>query len=611
VVSFAAIARRRASTLGLACLAAVLGLPCVQRDLAFDDYIMALVVRAGQSLPGIAVSRFDLFAFAGAYPSQNHELIEQGLMLPWWSDEALRIVFFRPLASLSHYLDYLLWPEVPELMYLHSLLWLAAVVWAVATFYRQLAFAPARSAQAPEWRSLAWALLSGLIFAVNETNGAAVSWLSNRNLLMGTFWGVVALSLHVRARSQTRQWSVGGAICFALSLGSGEVGVGLGGYFASYALLRDRGSLRCRLRALVPYLIVFGSWFAIYAKTGAGIAASGVYLQPVGDWSRFMVSLPGRLAALGSALVGPVPADVAFFGSEPMARIGFVLSAGLAALLAYGVWCTRRDGGHLGFWALGTVGALLPVAASFPSDRLLIPANIGASALLGHVLLTIGIRVRQNLVAGRRLPGVTRGLGVALAINALVLPAVLFPVRAYQMRSLVRAASRAVAVIDTVADLEQKHVLLLGGPSDFLVGYVPAERTWKGLQRAKSWHWVAAGEAEVELRTIDERHLLFTRPEGFFATALHRLYRREAEVDRGGEYHEFGAAAVWMRGDGVRTTALELELPERFRPEDYVFLRWTNDRYEQIGFGALAPGGMLRAPSVLEFALSPWFEEKT
>ena len=49
----------------------------------------------------------------------------------------LKVAFYRPLSSLTHRLDYALFPDAPRLMYLHSIAWLALALHLVARLYRR------------------------------------------------------------------------------------------------------------------------------------------------------------------------------------------------------------------------------------------------------------------------------------------------------------------------------------------------------------------------------------------------------------------------------------------------------------------------------------------
>src|SRR5688572_9753374 len=105
---------------------------------ALDDYVLALIARGRGAELGLDRGRLDLFTFTTGDAEGNRQLMDAGLMLPWWTDERLRIAFFRPLSSLTHWLDERLYPASALSMHLHSLLWFAAMLSAVLLIYRRL-----------------------------------------------------------------------------------------------------------------------------------------------------------------------------------------------------------------------------------------------------------------------------------------------------------------------------------------------------------------------------------------------------------------------------------------------------------------------------------------
>src|SRR5208337_4627783 len=48
--------------------------------------------------------------------------------LPWWTSDKLKLSLCRPVAALTHWLDYRLYPDSPALMHAHNIVWFAAVV---------------------------------------------------------------------------------------------------------------------------------------------------------------------------------------------------------------------------------------------------------------------------------------------------------------------------------------------------------------------------------------------------------------------------------------------------------------------------------------------------
>ena len=83
-------------------------------------------------LLGYGEPAINLFIFFDGDPAKIRAAMDQG-WVPWWTSPNLRHASLRYLSVLTMQLDYLLWPNSPFLMHLHSLLWLGALVVAAAT----------------------------------------------------------------------------------------------------------------------------------------------------------------------------------------------------------------------------------------------------------------------------------------------------------------------------------------------------------------------------------------------------------------------------------------------------------------------------------------------
>ena len=149
-------------------LGSLLVFTAVGRHIVLDDYVLLLQARGEPALEGLPQARWDLFAFTTGDHASNQQLIEQGVMLPWWSDAKLKVAFFRPLSSLTHRLDYALFPDAPRLMYLHSIAWLFFALHLVARLYRRLEVSPA-------WAGFLRCFTRSILHAAQWWRGSAIA----------------------------------------------------------------------------------------------------------------------------------------------------------------------------------------------------------------------------------------------------------------------------------------------------------------------------------------------------------------------------------------------------------------------------------------------------
>lgn len=552
----------------------LLALPAVGSRLALDDYVLALGARGTPAIEGLPRARFDLFTFTSGAPAANQRLIEQGVMLPWWSDERLKVSFFRPLSSLSHRLDYALWPTSPKLMYLHSLAWLALTLHLVARCYRRLESSPA----------LAGAC--ALLYAIDDARGPVVAWLSNRNALIATALGVSTLLAHDRWRRQGRAlWGGVGAACLLLALLAGEFAVATFAYLFAHASFLDRGSPLARAKRLLPYAVVFAGWLLLYFWSGAGVNGSATYLSPFSDPGAFLRALPGRATTLFGAALGPGSADLSLFGPPEHARLWLGV-----ALLVFGVLAVtlrteiRRDDAAK-FWLAGMLLAVLPIAASPPSDRLLLFVGLGGSALIARVVRPLWDSARRSATA--------RGpLGVALGFGAIhvALAPLLLPLRAAQMQLLDRTMTEATSILDDVPELERRTVVIVSAPLDLLASYIQVQRAWSGAPRAERFYWLTSAGSPALVRRDGPKALIVERDGGFFSTPLELHYRREPRSLGVGSAVALSGMSATVRsvtGDG-RARAVSFQFAEELESASYVFLVWEGNHYRRLDPARLA-----------------------
>jgi hypothetical protein len=282
----------------LALLAVVLGSPAIWSGTQLDDDFHRVSLLGFPARLAAASTGKGMFAFLDGDPTRNRLFKEVGVA-PWWMADGIRAAFWRPFTELTHRLDYHLWPDLPALMHLQSLLWFAAAVLAVTALYRRVIGA-------------GWvAGLAAFLWAVDDTHGISIGWIANRNALITVFFGLATLLAHDRWRRDG--WKPGAALAPALlafGLLSGEAALATTGYLAAYALCLDRGRPVQRLLTLVPYGALVVGWRAAYQLMGYGASGSGLYIDPVRDPGRFAFAVVQRAPVLLEALLGPVPSDV-------------------------------------------------------------------------------------------------------------------------------------------------------------------------------------------------------------------------------------------------------------------------------------------------------------
>lgn len=334
----------------------VVGMTTLGSGFRLDDYLHGSQIRA--TLEGTSTSPWwDIFFLADFEPGKRFS----GAM-PWWTVDDLHIRFFRPLAAASHLLDHRFWPESAWVMHVHSVLIHIALVGLVTLLYRR--FYAAKSAS-----------LAAVVFAVSVNHASTVTWIANRNALLGATFCVATLLLYQdwcggRSRGLFAiPTLVAGLLC-------AEASIAVFGLLVLLPLPRGGPekvtSTRRRWGLLAGLVLTTLAWRALYSHYGFGAVHSGAYVDPLRSPGLFVSLIPERLFSLWAMAVAPVRLVPDGELAAPLEIVLIlVLVACGAAVLRVGLTSPHRR------WVAAGTFAMLPLVASTPEERLLTIAFIG------------------------------------------------------------------------------------------------------------------------------------------------------------------------------------------------------------------------------------------
>ncbi|MBX3127586.1 MAG: hypothetical protein KF718_12760 [Polyangiaceae bacterium] len=490
-----------------AALGALLCASSVPSGFATEDYLF----RAGAQLP-FDWSRINLFDARdvryGVADARAHGT------LPWLAADELSISFWRPLTSLTHHLDYRVFPHQPTLAHLHSLLWYALCVAAVGLGFRRVL--------PGSWL----AGLATLLFSVDQAHGHAVGWLSNRHVLLGTAFGALSLMLHLVARAGDRRAKLAAPACLGLALACSESALGALGYLLAYAALLDRGPRR--LLSLTPYALVLAAWIAVFRGLGHGARASALYIDPAFSPLEFSSVLPERVGVLLLAQLGGPSAEL-WHVSSPLTR-ATLAALGFAALgLCIAVASRRRTAL---FFACGLVLSLVPQAATFPSDRSLWLSGIGGFGLVALVVeRAVRVASPARMVAA-----------LLLTLHAVVSPLGL-PGRSLAMARLHADVERASDAAYGALPERATVLVLVTAPDLYFCRLLRDLRYTRGLP-ARPLLCLTGTLGPLELERVDPNALRVRVPAGYLDRPFNQLYRDRHHPLRVGDSLFTGTASV-------------------------------------------------------------------
>jgi hypothetical protein len=473
-----------------------LTVPVLWRGWGLTDDTLQRAMLLSSTLPDVLVGQFGFLD-----PSRNARLMDLGVV-PWWTLASARISFFRPLASLTHWLDYQLWPDSSFLMHVHNLLWYGGLCALVVFAYRRFM---GRGAVAG---------LAAFLFAADIAHLSCVASLSGRNSLMALFFGILALLCHDRWRRQGRRTCfLLALLSLLLALLSAEAGLAIIAYLFSYAVCLGRGTWRQKLGSLVPYGLLVAVWRFVYQRLGYGAWGSGFYVDPGREPLRFAISAlecgPVLLFGQWIVLEPGMYALLSPWGSLVFWLISVLVLALVCRLL---IPLLRQDR-VARFWALGMVLAVVPIcAASLPNGRLLTFVGLGAMGLMARFIVTFP--GRPDVLFERRAWQISAR---TLAFFQLGVHAVLSPLLLFFSHTAIDPLVGSVTDLWGLPGTEQRHVVIVNVPSPGYMIYVSGQRAAYGQSELAYIRALAPGYDSVAVTRVDARTLLVQPEHGYLA----------------------------------------------------------------------------------------------
>lgn len=570
----------------VALIGLALAAPALTADFSADDHLHRVISREDTGVRGLRSRPLDLFVFASGDPDAARTLRDEGVY-PWWTDLQVKMAFLRPVTSATHAVDHELWPHSSRAMLAHNLVWLAIALGMVWLFYRRFA-------------EIRWiAVLALALYAIDDARGPVVGWIANRNALIALAFAIPVLLAHDKWRRDG--WTHGGwvgPLLLAVALGAGEASLAIAAYLAAHALWLDRGTWRDRLLALAPYVAVVVVWRVIYQLLGYGVAGSGIYLDPGSDPAGFVAHAVDRVPLLLLGQLALPWSDLASLyplmgGNVMLAMVAFAV----VVLAAIAFACARllRVDPVSRFFATGMVLAAIPVASTFPADRLLGFVGLGGMGLVAQ-LLAAAIARRDLL--GARWPRKAAAMVVVVMmvfVHVVIAPPFLV-MRSRSMVAINRILDRADDGIPSDAAIADKTVILTNPPNDAFAGYVHIMREARRQVRPERLYWLATGTSALTLTRLDDRTLRVAPAGGFLRQEIDQMLRTPRRPFAAGERIELTGLTIEIeRVEGGRPITALAHFVRPLEDPRFVWRRWDVRTY--VPFEPPAVGASVTLPA--------------
>ncbi|MET0593593.1 MAG: hypothetical protein ABW133_12895, partial [Polyangiaceae bacterium] len=293
----------------------------------------------------------------------------------------------------------------------------------------------------------------------------------------------------------------------------------------------------------------------------------------------FLAHLPQQIAALIQGELGPFGADLWFW--SPSTALPVLLAGALAtcAMMAFLLVPLLRTSSTSRFWAVATLGALVPSASSIPGDRLLLFPGVGIMALLAELFAAF---------VEKRPPLPLRGaLRTAMAIpifflffrRAVVSP-VMLPFRAHSMDAVGRVADFAADTVQNAGDTTRRTVVVLNAPANILASYLGPTLATRGAPVPAHVRWLAVADSDLSVTRRSERALRVRPAHGFFSSPTDRLYRSERQPLKAGQRIELSDMSVTIGAllPNGNPAEVDFEFRESLDSSQYLWIRWDGGR---------------------------------
>lgn len=541
-------------------------LPSLWGGFAVDDYIMQIYLSGSEKYPDIFPQTNNIFMFANGDSVRNLKLMDIGL-LPWWTSADVHLSFWRPVSVYTHLLDQYLWPNSTIMMHAQNLFWYAILILAVGKLYRNV---------------IGIGVVSGialLLYALDEKHGLPVGWISSRNSIISTFFGVLAIHFHIVWRDKDQLFACFlASVFFCLALLSGESGIAAFAYLFAYFLTLEKSKIKNSFFTLAPYISIIIIWRFIYNHLGFGQSGSSLYIDPLAMPFEFITGLFAKAPIYLLSQWTHFSCSTFFLQDSNWQAIWifFALVVLLIVLALLKPLLIKNKMSQ--FWFFGMLFSLVPISATFNMDRLLFFVGIGGLALLA-LLFEYYFNQRDE----ERTSKFMKSIVISLFIIHLVLSPLLLPARSFTTGFFHYGSEKLSESLKSITTVKGKTLIIVNAPMNVssLIFFI---NSYNNDDLPEHIVNLAPNElrSRIELTRINENSIMFKTRRGFARKSLFSR-PKDWEIGQVIELESMKIKIVELTEDG-RPLTVVYEFKNTLESNDYIWLSFSDMKYNLYSF---------------------------
>lgn len=541
---------------------AVLMLPIVSAPFYSDDFFHLLLLGGSEHLQrDMQGSVFGLFAFIDANP-QSAEQMRQYSVLPWWAEPGFYFRFWRPVAEISHYIDFALFPKNAFVAHLHSVLLFVLLAF---LFYRLTKLVAKEQSQAFLWLAL-------VIFIFDGQHVATIAWVANRNaLLAGVFGLLCVISYCQYNQGQGKKYYCLSLLMLPLALLSAEAALAIPAYLFCYTLYYRN---KLTFISLVPPALITITWLLLHQYLGYGAEPSGnAYTNPAAHPWVFVQRLFERLPVYLFSQMTSSPAGAYWTiegwlpGFKKVYLIGALV---ILPLFIYWLIPALKTSKFLRFSFLAMVLTALPACLANPQDRLSLMQSIASAWLFAGFMLYCYKYQRRFILA-------------LMIIGQLVVSPLHLFFGGLYLNVEARSINHALQHFDKNNSIAGKKIILFDVP----VGYnvmLTGVRAVNNKPLPEALLYLGNSEGGTSFSQVDAKTLRINRKQAF-GSGFESAFR--ALNDKGfkqGQVVSHPVANIVVEKLDAQNLPMQirLEFEEPYRSSDYQFYQYIDGKLQQV-----------------------------